>query len=216
MDMHTTTGPKVLLVDDHRLARLGLRAALEAADIEGLQVLEASTLEQALAQLAQLTQGDRGIDVVVLDLNLPDSRGLASLVTLRQAHPLVRVVVMSGVSDEVIRDEALALGAVKFCFKGSESGGIDDLLQVIGHAPSAGQRAALQSPGAHQKAMVHRSGMQLTPRELQTLDLVLQGLSNQEIADRTELKLGTIKNLISGLFVVFGVSSRSKLINALR
>lgn len=202
----------ILLVDDHRLIRVGMKAALEALCPRPVRVLEAACLMHAIEVVkTHATE----IDFVVLDLNLPDSKGLMGLQTIKQLHPRACTVVVSAVSDEVLRDEALSLGASGFFHKATESGGIDDLLRLIGtwrplssSAPTSAMPFKLPASGTHQS--------HLTPRETEVLDLILQGKSNQEIADCTQLKLGYVKNIVSSLYVVFGVNSRAKLIHSLR
>jgi DNA-binding NarL/FixJ family response regulator len=202
----------ILLVDDHRLIRVGMKAALESLSPRPVRVLEAACLMQAI-EVVKTHAND--IDFVVLDLNLPDSKGLTGLQTIKQLHPRACTVVISAVSDEVLREEALSLGASGFFHKATESGGIDDLLRLIGawrplnsSASTSTMTFKLPAPGTHQS--------HLTPRETEVLDLILQGKSNQEIADCTQLKLGYVKNIVSSLYVVFGVNSRAKLIHSLR
>ena len=194
----------ILIVDDHELLRMGLRSMLDAQGHGDVIALEASSLQEACVVYAARAQE---ISLVLLDLNLPDSKGLSALRAFRQSFPAARVVVLSGAVDESIADEARTMGAELFLHKGGDLSRIGQLFdEVRSGRPVTG--SGIGSPAAKR--------LKLSQREIEILDLVLQGMSNQEIVETTGLKLGTVKNYISGLLLVFGVSSRSKLISLFR
>lgn len=100
----------VLVVDDHDLFRLGVRALLQAQAADGrsaLEVLEAASLAQAFQLFEQ--RGD--IDLVLLDLALPDAQGLGGLVEFRQRFPQARLVVLSGIGNTSHSRGAIAQAA---------------------------------------------------------------------------------------------------------
>src|ERR1700761_500786 len=94
--------PKVLLVDDHELVRVGVRTAY--GDVQGIPIdwLEAATLEEGIRIYDEV----QGTDAVLLDLNLADCKGLQGLRMFLQAHPRARVAVFSGTRDEFIVRQA--------------------------------------------------------------------------------------------------------------
>jgi DNA-binding NarL/FixJ family response regulator len=194
----------VLLVEDHDLVRFGLATLLQSSVFGAVRVLEAGSLAQALGLYAA---NETDISLVVLDLNLTDVKGLAALTGFKARYPQARIVVLSGSVDDAIMDEALALGAERFLHKSND---VDRLAQELRDCMTRSQDAIDVSTqiGSHRSKRLN-----LSQRELEILDLVLQGCSNQEIVDATGLKIGTIKNYISGLLVVFGVTSRSKLVS---
>lgn len=200
------THTSILVVDDHHLLRLGMRSTLDALGLDGTAMLEADNLKDAL-NLYRQHQHDTGL--VVLDLNLPDSKGLSGLQAFKHQFPLAPIVVLSGTVDPAIAQEARELGAQGFFPK---SGDLDQLnatlLRAVRSRPMAGRPPAC--------ARRDHESLRLSERELEILERVLQGKTNQEIVDDTGLKLGTVKNYISGLFVVFNVSTRSKLISLFR
>ncbi|TFZ02484.1 response regulator transcription factor [Ramlibacter henchirensis] len=201
-------GPRrILLVDDHALVRMSVVNVCASA-FKDVEVLEATSLAAALA-LYERFEGS--IQLVLLDLNLPDSKGFASLLTLKRRFPRSRILVLSGAFDDAVAAEACVLGAEKFLHKGADrallAATLSDLLEPMFQArrdAAAASASTRRSPSAANT---------LSPREIEILDLVLQGKTNQEIVVATGLKLGTVKNYISGLFVVFGVPSRSKLVS---
>jgi DNA-binding NarL/FixJ family response regulator len=196
----------ILIVDDHELVRMGLRSMLDSMGLGKLGIIEVGTLKDALEAYGQAAAS---IQMVVLDLNLPDSKGLSALQAFKRAFPNARVIVLSGSVDESIAEEARVLGAANFLHKTGDVSLIGRALRGTRSDPVAARGAAGESPQADKR-------MRLSSREVEILDLVLQGRSNQEIVDATQLKMGTVKNYISGLLVVFGVSSRSKLISLFR
>ena len=105
-----STAPQVLLVDDHELVRVGVKSAVTEVRGVALRWLEADTLEEAIRIFAAVP----GIDLVLLDLNLADSKGLQGLRLFLQKHPLARVAVFSATQDEFVVRQARVLGAVGY------------------------------------------------------------------------------------------------------
>lgn len=204
----------ILAVDDHELVRLGLRQVIVQHFTERFQVAEAPTLEQALRFLE--ARADE-VFLLLLDLNLGDTRGLAGLQLLRQRYPQLPIVIVSGTHDARVREEALAQGAWGYVCKTGDTGGLTGLLDTIeraathtGDAKAAPQRPAPQ--GALARSQHLRPGIRLTSRQIQILELLLDGLDNQAIARETGLALGSVKNCVSTVFLDFNVRSRAELI----
>lgn len=207
---------KVLLVDDHELVRVGVKATYGELLGIGIEWLEASTLADALTLYAQHPD----IDAVLLDLNLADCKGLQGLRQFLQAHPQARVAVFSGTQDEFVIRQARALGATAYVGKGTMTTETRETLLALLHVgavpgrPAPAQGAAL-FPRLPRSAMVDRVA-ELGPRHLEILELVLSGCTNQEISHSTTLSLGTVKNYVSSLLLALDVRSRSHLISLFR
>jgi DNA-binding NarL/FixJ family response regulator len=210
----TAVASKVLIVDDHALLRMGIAASLGSDPRLQLELLEAGTLADALALYADQVD----IDLVLLDLNLPDCKGLQGLKQFRQRFPKARVAVVSGTHDVFVVDQVRSLGALAYITKGQSSAAMCDI--VLGLLPAIGNPAAAgvvvnpssrfpSSPGASRYDRVAELG----PRHLEILELVLSGCSNQEISNATGLSLGTIKNYVSTVLLALDVKSRSHLIS---
>jgi DNA-binding NarL/FixJ family response regulator len=207
---------KVLLVDDHELVRVGVKATY--GELLGLTIewLEASTLADALLLYGQHPD----IDAVLLDLNLADCKGLQGLRQFLQAHPRARVAVFSGTQDEFVIRQARALGATAYVGKGSMTAETRETLLALLHVGAVPGRPAPSAGGAlfprlPRSAMVDRIA-ELGPRHLEILELVLSGCTNQEISHSTTLSLGTVKNYVSSLLLALDVRSRSHLISLFR
>jgi len=198
----------ILVVDDHELVRLGLRALLQA-QAGSVPVHEARSLADALALY---TAHAASLHLVLLDLDLPDAQGLDALVRFRRAFPRSRVVVLSGTGDPTLMQGALALGAQAFLPKSGHLGEVLRYLRGQDLAEAADAAPNWPLPGDRSPALQQ----QLTPRQIEILDWLLAGKSNKEIAQLSHLSEGTVKNHVSTLLLVFGMRSRAQLISGLR
>lgn len=211
-DAHTPH--KVLLVDDHDLVRLGIKALIGGGEAAtAIDWLEASSLADALLLCAEHAD----IGLVLLDLNLADCKGLQGLSQLLGRHPQVRVIILSGTQDEFVVRQAKAMGAVGYVHKAAApSSTRDTLLAALCTAPAAGTR----TPATHFPKFAAPSSYdrvaELGARHLEILELVLSGCSNQEISNETKLSLGTVKNYVSTILLALDVKSRSHLISLFR
>ncbi len=209
---------KILIVDDHDLVRVGLLAVMgdELDDQFGLKWLEAANLEDAIS----LYEAENDIDLVLLDLNLADSKGLQGLRQLRAKHPNANVAIMSGTHDEFVIGQARAMGAMGYVPKtGSPDITRTRLTQLIRQAKlGRGAAPAGKLPDASNFPTVapYDRIAELGPRHLEILELVLSGCSNQEISTATTLSLGTVKNYVSTILLALDVKSRSHLISLFR
>ena len=203
--------PRLLVVDDHELVRLGLVTliAAEAADGPAPEVLEACSLAQALHLYS--VHGE-GIALVLLDLHLPDTHGLSGLRSFLARFPRAPVVVLSGSSDPALMREAIAVGARDFLAKSSQ------LDEVLAYVRGLGDAGAARPAPAEGRLVQTLDGerLRLTQRQAELLDCLLTGQSNREIAERVHLAEGTVKNHVSAMLLMFGVRSRAQLISRLR
>lgn len=212
-----TAGPfKVLMVDDHHMLRLGLRALSQAGGQLAIEWLEVGNLGDAIR-----VYGDHpGISLVLLDLNLPDSKGLQGLKQFQSAHPLSRVAIFSATEDEFVVRQALALGAIGFLPKSASGDATLRLVESLLAGLSAVEGQPSRSPPARSVGTAPGPGLArhprvatLTPTQLRVLELVLAGMSNQEIAAECKLAVGTVKNTVSSIMLALDVHSRSHLIS---
>ena len=200
---------KLLIVDDHALVRVGIVTSLEAVENAKLQLFEASTLTDAIA----LYRNEPDIALVLLDLNMPDCKGLQGLKQFLEAFPQARVAVISGTQDEFVIGQVRALGAVGYVTKGQAPRAMCDT--VMGLLAATQGNASGGFPRFPSSSRYDRVA-ELGPRHLEILELVLSGCSNQEISTATGLSLGTIKNYVSTILLALDVKSRSHLISLFR
>ena len=207
---------RLLLVDDHELVRFAIRAL--HVDVGGVPIewLEAASLQEAI----ELYGREAEIDAVLLDLNLPDCKGLQGLRQFLHIHPKARIAVLSATQDEFVIRQARALGAVGYVSKSTMVKELRDTLVSLvwpAGAPDSRVRppASALFPRFPSSAMFDRVA-ELGPRHLEILELVLSGCANQEICNATGLSLGTVKNYVSSLLLALDVTSRSHLISLFR
>jgi DNA-binding NarL/FixJ family response regulator len=205
----TVVRRRVLIADDHALLRVGLQALL-SADHGDIEIDEASCLQDAI----EVYRAHPDIDLVLLDLNMGDCRGLQGLRQFKQRFPEARVAVFSATQDEFVIRQAQALGAVAYIAKAYEPAAMSQMIVALLRSEPGGSSLS-GFPGLTRSASYDRVA-ELGQRHLEILDLVLFGCSNQEISTATHLSLGTVKNYVSIILLALDVKSRSHLISLFR
>ena len=216
----------ILVVDDHDLLRLGVCALVQAQSGPSdarIEVFEASNVADAL-RLYEANQSSIGL--VLLDLALPDTHGLSGLAEFRMRFPEARIVVLSGTGNSTLAQGVLALGAAAFLPKSADLKEVVSFIRACGLLDGGPDITQQQQPAAGSampgKALsgyaefAHASAWQeLTPRQMQVLQWVLEGKANKEIAQLANLSEGTVKNHVSTILLLFGMRSRAQLISTL-
>ena len=196
---------QVMVVDDHPVVRNGIRFSLLAfADIQ--VVGEASSGQETIDRCAQLQP-----DVVLMDLVMPGMNGVQTTRTLRAAFPKMQVLALTSFQEGNLVQEALQAGAIGYLLKDVS---IDELARAVRLAaqglptlaPAAGQ-ALVQT-----RTQAPKIGHDLTEREKEVLALLVEGLSNQQIADRLVISPATVKFHISSIRSKLGASSRTEVV----
>lgn len=203
---------RILIADDHPLVRRALGGSL--SQLGDVKLEEAGTLDETLAKVAAVPD----LDLVVFDLRMPGSSGLGGLAQVRTAAPNVPVVVLTADENPRLALKALEQGASGFIPKTAPEpvllaairlvlqGGIyipSMVAEHAAHAESGGSPGGSRSP-RHS----------LTARQRDVLALVLEGLSNREIATRFNLSEATVKAHVTAILRAYNVASRAKLIRA--
>lgn len=206
---------KVLLVEDHDLVRLGVKTLFSDSECACIDWIEATTLADAL----QLFAERHDIELVLLDLNLADCKGLHGLSQMLAEHPNARVLILSGTQDEFVVRQAKAMGAVGYLHKSGPPDAMRETLRsILEIDPSCkgGAGRALHHFPKFPSASSYDRVAELGARHLEILELVLSGCANQEISNSTKLSLGTVKNYVSTILLALDVKSRSHLISLFR
>ena len=190
---------RVLIVDDHRVVRVGLRAIIDAeADME--VVAEAGDGPAALAAHAEHKP-----DITLLDLRMPGMSGPEVLAALRQRDPEAKVIVLTSYDADEDVYRAVQAGARGYLLKGTLPDGV---LEAAIRKVHAGQR--LLAPEAAARLADRMTSPQLTPREVAVLELVAKGKSNKEIGTVLSLAEGTVKTHLKRIYEKLSVSDRTE------
>lgn len=200
---------KILLIDDHQLFLDGLTAIL----VSTTEVQAVDSANDGKTALTMLQTGD--YDVALIDLRLPVADGFNILQNMHTIGSLTPVIVVTASQDPQDIRRAKQCGAMGYIAKSSSS---HEILTAI-HAVLAGElvfpdhtlsgiRGTQTSPSQQHWARQHN----LTPRQVEVLRLVKQGLPNQEIAQQLFLSLATVKSHISTLFKVLDAKNRAEAI----
>jgi DNA-binding NarL/FixJ family response regulator len=207
---------KILVVDDHHLIREGLRPLLEAvAHGEAVQVLEADSLARAL----QAADDHPDLDLALVDLRMPDVVDFEAVSRLRERQPALPVVVMSGDNEPGVVKAALEHGALGFIPKSSSSKVILGALRLVlaggtyipREAIEGGSMAPAPLPAT---APGSNGGLDVTPRQMEVLRLMLAGKSNKAIGRELALAEGTVKNHVAAVLKALQVTTRTQAVIA--
>jgi DNA-binding NarL/FixJ family response regulator len=193
-----STSRRVLIADDHAVVRLGLRTMIDAQP-DLCVVAEAETGPDAVETFLTL-QPDLGL----VDLLLPGLDGAGVCEAIRRALPRARLLIVSGSSGSEHIHRALKAGACGYVLKDERP---SSLLAAVRDV-LAGKRVV--PPAVAQELADRAYQSDLSPRELDVLQQLIEGLSNKGIADRLGLSEATIKTHISHIFEKLGVSDRTQ------
>ena len=206
---------KILVVDDHALIRDALRGVLKQLNGDA-SILEASDCGQTM----RLIEQHPDLDLIVLDLNLPDRDGFSVLAELRERYATTAVVVLSASHERHKIKLALDLGAVGFIPKTTDrevmlnafqlifSGGTYIPKEILGGEVSSSRRLARSDRPPIQFELLADSG--LTERQLEVLGLMMQGKSNKVISHMLNMAEPTVKNHITAILKALKVTNRTE------
>ena len=191
----------VLLVDDHALVRRGFRRLLE--DDPGIDVVgEGSNGEDAIRLMAELNPR-----VIVMDAAMPGTGGLEATRRIIEKHPRAAILMLSMHSEETLVRQALAAGARGYVLKNALELDLAAAIKRVAAGEQVLDPALIKPdplPGER-----HR---RLTPRELEVLQLICNGLSNKEIAVKLELSANTVAVHRANIMNTLGVHKTAELV----
>ncbi len=193
---------KVLITDDHKVVRQGLRMVL-ALDPELEVVGEAENGEEALRLAMRLEP-----DVVLMDLVMPVMDGVKATRAIRRGLPDTQVVALTSVLEDASVTGAVRAGAIGYLLKNT---GGDELCRAI---KAAAEGQVQLAPEAAARLMREVSAPEnpeaLTERETDVLKLVARGMANKQIARNLFIGEKTVKTHVSNILLKLGVNSRTQ------
>ena len=199
---------RLILVDDHKLLREGLRRILELqGDIE--IVAEAGDGHEAIRLV-----GLHNPEVVLMDINMPGMNGVEATRTIKTKYPLVAVLILTIHEDREYLLEVLKAGAAGYVLKDIDPDRLVEAIRLV----CAGE--SVVAPGLTAKLIHELNASRTQPasstdnplshREQEVLELMAEGIGNREIADKLFVSEKTVKNHVTSIFRKLDVSDRTQ------
>ena len=202
---------RLLLVDDQRLMREGLRILLELES--GLEIVGEAGTGQAALQAYETLQPD----VVLMDVSMPGMDGVEATWRLRERWPDARIVILTTFDDDEYVFEGLRAGAQGYLLKDVSGHELAEAVRTVAAGgaliePSVARKVVAEFARMAPPARASDTGLPepLSEREREILKLVAQGLNNREIATRLNLAQGTVKNYVTTILQKLGVRDRTQ------
>jgi NarL family two-component system response regulator LiaR len=201
--MTDTSEIRVMIVDDHRVVRSGLKTFLLTFD-DLKVVAEASAGEEAVRLCAEVKP-----DVVLMDLVMPGMGGIAATRAIRERRPQTQVIALTSFGDQERVQAVLKAGAIGYLLKD-----VSDIELVTAIRNAAAGRPTLAADA--QRALIQATtnpkppGSDLTEREREVLALMVKGMSNDEIAAHLTVRPSTAKFHVGNVLSKLGVDTRTE------
>ena len=199
---------KVMLVDDHEVVRQGLKALLE--------------VESDISVIAEASSGREAVDmakiyspnVVVMDVRMPDGSGVEACRDIRDTDSDIQVIMLTSYSDDEALFNSIMAGAAGFVLKQIRGRDLVEAIRTVGGGRS------LLDPGVTKRVLerLRKAKFEdkdpklarLSPQEERILDMIGEGLTNRQIAERIHLSDKTVKNYVSNILSKLEVARRAE------
>jgi DNA-binding NarL/FixJ family response regulator len=202
---------KVLVVDDHVIVREGVKALLELEeDIEA--VYEASSGLECLDMIDCCSP-----DLVLIDLKMPGIGGIEAVRLIKESHPEIKVILLTNYDNEEYILQAIKSKADGYLLKGVKKGDLPRIMRHVLSGHSYLDSSVTSKVFRYIQSDLCYSGCllpELSYRELQILEAVVEGKSNREIAQEGCISLDTVKSHLKHIYQKIGVSTRSQAIKS--
>lgn len=199
---------RIMLVDDHEVVRMGMRALLER-QVDFEVVAEAATEEDAVKEAAVSKP-----DIILMDIRLAGGSGIEACRQISSAQSETKIIMLTSYAEDELLFSAIQAGAIGYVLKQADS---RELLRAI---HSAAQGGGALDPSLTQRVFeeVRRSVerkeadrfSELSDKEKQVLLHLVEGETNKIIAEQLFLSEGTVRNYVSNIFSKLGVSNRAE------
>ncbi|WP_298457911.1 response regulator transcription factor [uncultured Cellulomonas sp.] len=189
-----------MIVDDHEVVRRGIAEVIDRT--EGMTVVaEAGTVAEGVRRATLVRP-----QVMLVDLQLPDGSGIDILRAVREALPATRAVVLTSFDDDDALAAALEAGAAAYVLKSVHGAEIAQVIRSV----AAGRTLLDERTITRRRAGHDDPAGDLTPSERKVVDLIGEGMSNREIADRLGVSEKTVKNHVTAVLAKMGLQRRTQ------
>jgi DNA-binding NarL/FixJ family response regulator len=199
---------RILIVDDHEVVRLGLKALLEQHPHFEV-IAEAANAKEAMEQVERFLP-----DVVLMDIRLPGTSGIEACEEITTNYPEIKVIMLTSYAEDEMLFSAIRSGASGYVLKQISADGLISAIEAVGRGealldPAVTQRVFQEVRRAvrEEEASAFAS---LSQQEKHVLLLVSEGRTNREIAKSLFLGEGTVRNYVSSILSKLGVSNRAE------
>src|SRR5574344_1801628 len=198
----------ILIVEDHELTRFGLKTTFEGLDFVGI-VFEADTAQKGIDVFL-----NNQIDLVIMDLGLPNMNGIEATKILREKNKDVKIIILTSHNDEKEVLESLKAGANAYCSKDINPSRLVEVIKSVLDGASwfdpAVSDIVLKAATTENvyKPDLSKNDYNLTAREKQILKLITEGYSNNEIARELFVSINTTKAHVASILQKLGVDDR--------
>jgi DNA-binding NarL/FixJ family response regulator len=207
---------EIIIVDDQAMVREGLRMILslyEEIDIVG----EAANGEELLELLHKMLP-----DVILMDIRMPGMNGIDTLKVVKETYPMVKVIILTTFNEDEYIFNGLKHGADGYILKDSNSKEIIKAIKaacegtMLLHSQVSSKISrvllSMEQTSFNEKSIKEKLVDQLTPREIEVVELLMEGKSNKQIASSLFLTEGTVKNYISRILDKLEINNRTELV----
>jgi two-component system, NarL family, response regulator DevR len=197
---------RVFLLDDHEVVRRGVRDLIESHD--GFEVVgEAGTAKEALARIPPTTP-----DVAIIDMQLPDGNGVEVCREVRSNDAHLQCLILTSFADDEALFDAIMAGAAGYLLKQIKGTDLVDAIRRVaaGHSLLDPQLTARALHRLREGPEEDERLARLTEQERRILDLIAEGLTNRQIAERIFLAEKTVKNYVSNMLGKLGMERRTE------
>ena len=199
-------GIRLVIADDHSMIREGLRQLLELD--ENIKVVaEASDGIEAIERLKE-----NNVDVLLLDINMPNMNGLDTLTNIKRNNMDVKVLILTIHNEVDYLLKAVEIGCDGYVLKDSDSNLLRKAIYTVYEGEQFIQPSLtpVLNAGLASKVDIDDKLNELTRREIEVLKLIAEGLFNKEIASKLDISERTVKNHVSNIFKKIDVSDRTQ------
>lgn len=199
---------RILIVDDHEVVRLGLKALLEQHPHFEV-IAEAGNAKEAMEQVERFLP-----DVVLMDIRLPGTSGIEACEEITTNYPEIKVIMLTSYAEDEMLFSAIRSGASGYVLKQISAEGLISAIEAVGRGEALLDPAVTQRVFQEVRRAVREEEASafatLSQQEKHVLLLVSEGRTNREIAKSLFLGEGTVRNYVSSILSKLGVSNRAE------